>query len=297
MLENYQLELRHIRYFLSVAEELHFRNAADKLYISQPGLSRQIKQLEEEIGVQLFNRHNRKVELTDAGQFLKTELTAYLTKLDLVFERSRQITKGYVGKLTFGYVGSASRKIIPTLLKTFKKQAPDVRISLNEMDNIKQLDELLAQTIDIGFVRLDQIPKGLRHTQLLEENFCLVLPKKHKITSRNFKNLSQLKEEAFILFEKSYSPSYFERVMHLFVESGFSPQISHRTIHAATIFTLIENGLGISVIPKSLVAPEKKNLQFIELKKSKQKTVLSAVWNPQNPNPVLKSLLALLTPS
>lgn len=289
-----QIEFRHLRYFLAVAEDLHFRKAAERLYISQPGLSRQIKQMEEDLGIKLFERHNRKVKLTQAGVFLKSEVSRNLKSLEDSFNHAKLLQEGKYGKLKFGYVGSAMQEIIPNLLLKFGKEYPEVQFGLNEMDNKIQIESLLSQDIDIGFVRLDRVPRGLDILPVLEEPFYLVLPKSHPINADDFIDLSQLKNESFILFDPSYSPSYYENVMQIFDESGFSPIVSHNTIHASTIYKLVENNFGLSIVPKSLQYGYDLNVKFIELHNISQKTILSAVWDKNNRNPVLKSLLNFL---
>ena len=290
-----QIELRHLRYFLAVAEDLHFRKAAERLFISQPGLSRQIKQMEEDLEIQLFVRHNRKVALTEAGIYLKTELTQSLKNLNHAFENAKLLQDGKDGHLNFGYVGSAMQEIIPNLLVEFKKEYPNVQFGLKEMDNKKQIDSLLSNDIDVGFVRLDRVPRGLAIKPILKEPFCLVLPKNHPVSSTNFNSLEQLKNEPFILFDPSYSPSYFEKVMQIFDDSNFTPIVTHNTIHAASIYKLVENNFGLSIVPKSLQHGYDMNVKFIELKNIAQRTTLSVVWDKNNRNPILKSLLNKIT--
>tara|TARA_R110001592_G_scaffold3391_5_gene19079 strand:+ start:10475 stop:11353 length:879 start_codon:yes stop_codon:yes gene_type:complete len=291
---SYQLEFRHIKCFLAVAEDLHFRKAAERLFISQPGLSRQIKQMEEKLGIVLFERHNRKVILTRAGEYLKKELTINLKNIEHTFNHAKLLNDGKRGDLKFGYVGSAMQEIIPSLLVKFKNEYPNIVFSLKEMDNHKQIEGLLSYDLDLGFVRLDRVPKGLTLKPILKESFCLVLPKEHLIDERNFKSLRQFKKESFILFDPKYSSSYFEKVMQIFDDSGFSPVISHNTIHAGSIYKLVENDFGISIVPKSLIEKSNKKIKFIELNKIKQKTTLSVVWNTNNRNPILKEIVKLL---
>lgn len=286
-----QIELRHFKYFLAVAEDLHFRKAAERLFISQPGLSRQIKQMEDDLGIQLFDRHNRKVQLTASGKYLKTELTRSLKNLEHVLDYAKLLQDGKYGRLDFGYVGSAMQDIIPNLLIDFKKEHPNIQFGLKEMDNQKQIESLLSHDIDLGFVRLDRVPRGLTIKPILKESFCLVLPENHPINEKKFKDLKQLKNESFILFDPSYSPSYYEKVMQIFDESGFSPIISHNTIHAASIYKLVENNFGLSIVPKSLQKGYNMDVKFIELTKIKQRTTLSVIWNKNNRNPILKSIL------
>ena len=163
------------------------------------------------------------------------------------------------------------------------------------MDNKKQIDNLLSNDIDIGFVRLDRVPRGLAIKPILEEYFCLVLPKNHPVNENNFKGLYQLKNESFILFDPSYSSSYYEKVMQIFDDSDFTPIVTHNTIHAASIYKLVENNFGLSIIPKSLQHGYDMNVKFIELKNIPQRTTLSVVWDKNNKNPVLKSLLNNIT--
>ncbi len=286
-----QLELRHFRYFLAVAEELHFRKAAERLYISQPGLSRQIKQLETELGIVLFERHNRKVRLTQAGNYLKNELTLTFKNIDDVLYHAKLLTDGIDGNLKFGYVGSAMQKVIPELLLKFKKKHPGILFSLTEMDNNMQIEALLKQEIDMGFVRLERVPRGLSLKPIFEDTFSLVLPKTHRINESNFENLTQLKDDSFISFNASYSESYYEKVMQIFDDSGFTPLISHFTVNASSIFRLVENNFGVSIVPTSLKLGYNLDIKFIELKNIPQRTTLRVVWNNSNTNPILESFL------
>jgi DNA-binding transcriptional LysR family regulator len=285
------MELRHINYFLAVAEDLHFRKAAERLFISQPGLSRQIKQLEKELGFLLFERNNRKVKLTQAGVYLKQEFEMTLKNLDSVITHARLLTKGDEGYINFGYVGSAMQNVLPDLLVKMRSNYPNLHFGFKEMENPNQIKSLLLQEIDLGFVRLNKVPKGLKIKSIFEDTFSLVLPKDHPIDSKNFKNLSQFKKEEFILFEQSYSPDYYEQVLQIFDDSGFVPTISHNTVHASTIFKLVENNFGISIVPTALKFGYDMDIKFVELTKIKQRTVLSVAWNTSNRNPVLKNIL------
>ena len=290
----HQFELRQLRYFLTVAEELHFRRAAEKLFIAQPGLSRQIKELEKEIGLTLFERNNRSVKLTPAGLYLKEEVKRILKEMNHSVEHAKLLHDGLQGNLKFGYVGSAMQKIIPELLLKLGKAHPKMVINLKEMDNQKQLQDLIAKDIDIGFVRIERIPKGLKAKAVIKENFCLVLPEDHDLTARKFKSIQQLEQESFILFDPAYSSSYYEKVMQIFDDHGFSPIVTHNTIHASSIYKLVQHKLGISIVPKSLQSNRVEGVRFVELKNIPQKTTLSAVWNTQNRNPMLDHVIQLL---
>lgn len=291
---SYQVELRHFKYFVAVAEELHFRKAAEKLFISQPGLSRQIKQMEENLGVKLFERNNKNVILTPAGIYLKNELQIVLKNIENITNQAKLITEGKMGSIKMGYVGSAMQSVIPNLLVRFTKDFPNIKFGLSELDNNKQVNALLSNDIDVGFVRMNQVPKDLEIRPIWKETFSVVLPKTHKMTPRKFKNLAQLKEESFIFFEKNYSPVYYERVMSIFEEAGFSPNISHSTVHANTIFRLVENNFGLSIVPTSLQLGYDMNVKFIELKKIPQRATLFLTWNKNNRNPSLVKFLEMI---
>ena len=291
-----QIEHRHLRYFLAVAEELHFRKAAEKLFISQPGLSRQIKQMEQDLGVTLFERNNRRVALTKTGDYLQKELQINLKNLEDILAHSKLIHHGKEGHLTLGFVGSAMLQIIPAILKQFNSKFPKVMFKLEEMDNQKQIEGLLSQEIDVGFVRLERVPRSLEIHTVLKETFCLVLPKNHPVNKRNFKNLSQFKDNPFILFDPEYSASYYEKVMQIFDGCGFAPIISHNTIHASSIYKLVENNLGVSIVPKSLQFGYDMNVKFIELDAIPQRAFLSIAWSKNNRNPMLQNILQLINP-
>ncbi len=289
-----QIELRHLRYFLAVAEELHFRKAADRLFISQPGLSRQIKQMEQELGLDLFERSNKKVYLTKAGKYLQHEAELIMKNIDHTFSHAQLIDQGKEGEISFGYVGSAMQNVIPEFILRIKDDYPNIHYNLKEMENPDQIDALFMKEIDLAFVRLDKVPKGLNIHPVFEDTFSLVLPKSHALSQQNFKGLSALKEEPFILFDQSYSPAYYEQVMQIFEQSGFHPLISHNTVHASTIFRLVENNLGISIVPSSLLLGYDMDIKSIELGEIPQRTVLSVAWSSSNRNPILNKILSFV---
>lgn len=289
-----RIEWRHLRYFMAVAEELHFGKAATRLYISQPGLSRQIKQLEEELGVILFERDNKHVALSEAGHYFKAQVKTLIDDFEKAKLNTQLIGIGDIGKINISYVGSAMQNVIPKLLLNTRKQYPEVKFSLQEIDNAKQVEGLLAQKIDIGFVRLDKVPKELNLRTVFTDTFSLVLPQDHPMTKRKFKSLAQLKEEPFILFEQEYSSFYYSIVMSIFEHAKFSPIISHTTVHANTIFRLVENNFGVSIVPTSLSLGYDMKVKFIELKNIPHRTDLSVVWNKNNKNPVLSKVLDLI---
>lgn len=288
---SYQLELRHFRYFLAVAQELHFRKAAEKLYISQPGLSRQIKQMEELLNTSLFVRSKKQVALTPAGEYLKGEIEFILNHLSLTQKQLKSIGEGRVGEIRIGFLGSAMQKVIPKLLLELKKSSSGIKTSLEELSNRAQVDAILKDKLDIGFVRLARVPKGIQIAPVYQDSFSVVLPQNHKLNQNSFKHMGQLKEEDFILFTQEYSPQYYDTVMSICEAAGFSPKVSHKSVHAQTIFKLVENNLGIAIVPTSLQYGFQMDVKFIELKKIPQKAVLSVIWKTDNRNPALQNCM------
>ena len=290
----YQLELRHFNYFLAVAEELHFRKAAEKLFISQPGLSRQIKQMEEILGTSLFLRNKRKVSLTPAGDYLKSELEFILNHLEVTKKQLKSIGEGNLGEIRIGFLGSAMQNVIPDLLIKLKNKYAGIKANLEELSNKAQVNAVLSDKLDVGFVRLARVPNGIELQPVFEDTFSVVLPKNHKLNSTSFKGVQQLAEESFVLFSQDYSPLYYDTVMSICEDKGFTPKISHKSVHAQTIFKLVENNLGIAIVPTSLQHGFQMDVKFIELKKISQRAVLSVIWKSDNRNPALQHCIDLL---
>jgi DNA-binding transcriptional LysR family regulator len=289
-----QIELRHLTYFLAVAEELHFRKAAEKLFISQPGLSRQIKQMEDILETQLFERNKKKVSLTPAGHFLKKEVEFIFNHLEKVERQLKLVGDGNSGELRIGFLGSAMQKVIPQLLLNIKETYPKVRTSLEELSNFAQVDAVLNDQLDMGFVRVARVPNTLHMKTVFKDTFSLVLPERYPILTREFKGMHQFANDDFILFNQTYSPLYYETIMSICQDAGFAPKVSHKSVHAHTIFKLVENHMGIAIVPTALQNGFQMRVKFIELKNIPQRAELSVIWKKEHTNPVLKNCMELL---
>lgn len=288
------MELRHLLYFQAVAEELNYRKAAERLFISQPGLSRQIKQLEEMLGVQLFERDKKHVELTTVGAFLKGEVDFVINHLESTKSQLQLIESGKVGELRIGFLGSASNRVLPDLLSRINTEQPLITTSLEELSNSIQVEMIQKDKLDLGFVRLASVPEDLVIKPVLRDSFSLVVPERHPIIDQDFKSVSQFRDESFILFSSDYSNNYFEQIMSICRDSGFLPKIRHKSVHALTIFRLVENGLGVAIVPSSLKDGYDLQVRFMEIPGIPQFTELSVIWKPVNRNPALKKVLPLL---
>ena len=289
-----QLEIRHFEYFLVLAETLHYGKAAERLFITQSALSQQIQRMETILGRELFVRTNRKVILSHAGELLKEEAEAILTQLKKSMEQWQFRVEGGEGIVRIGFVGSAMQAYLPGLLKAFTTKYPRIRFYLKELSNKDQLQALDKKELDIGFLRSNNLMANMQSLRVFKENLTLVLPESHAITEENFVDIGQLADESYILFPNESSQMFFGQIMTLCREHGFTPKISHQSIHGPTIFKLVESGLGISIVPNSLVDKFNYKVRYIELTEIKHKTELFAVWNKFNDNTALTSLIGLL---
>ncbi|WP_298502331.1 LysR family transcriptional regulator [uncultured Maribacter sp.] len=290
----YQLELRHFKYFIAVAEELHYRKAAERLCISQPGLSRQIKQMEEILDTKLFIRSKKKVSLTAAGEYLKVELEFILNHLEVTTKQLKVIDGGEYGEVRIGFLGSAMQSVIPNLLVKLKDNFPKIKTSLEELSNGAQINAIVKDKLDLGFIRLSRVPEGLQMKTVQEDTFSVVVPESFPILTRDFNSVEILKDEDFILFSQDYSPLYYETVMSICEDVGFTPNISHKSVHAHTIFKLVENNLGVAIVPTALQYGFHMRVKFIELKNIPQRATLSAVWKEDNRNKALTNCIEML---
>ena len=288
------MEFRHLKYLLAVGKELHFAKAAEKLFITQPALSKQIMQLEDELGTKLLNRTKRSVSLTPAGKYLMDEADYIINHLDRVVDATKRKGEGEEGEIRIGFVGSAMQRIIPELLEQMSKIHPNIHASLDELDNKDQLDAVARDKLDIGFVRLESVHKGFEQRVVLEDSFSLVVSNKHAVQPQNFKSLDQFKDEQFILFSNDYSQEYYDNIMSIFTDHGFEPKVSHRSVQANSIFRLVERQLGVAIVPTALQGGLDLGLSFISLNHLPQRTKLIAIWSDDNRNEALSNFLALM---
>ncbi|WP_298502474.1 LysR family transcriptional regulator [uncultured Maribacter sp.] len=289
-----QIELRQLRYFIAVATTLHFRKAAEELGISQSALSQQIQLLEAMLNVKLLNRTNRKVSLNRSGKLFLEEAVRITKQVDDSITNWKLKQDGSEGLLKIAFVASAMQHILPPILKIYDEKYPNTKLQLEELTNKEQIIALQEKSIDIAFVRTNKVHSKIQLQLVFEEYLTLVLPENHFITENNFKDMSSFSESSFILFPNENSPMYFQQILNLCSDYGFSPKIAHKSIHAPTIFKLVENGMGISIIPKSLRDNFNYKVRYIDLKNIPQKTTLYAAWHKENDNPVLQQLLDLI---
>ncbi|WP_435356854.1 LysR substrate-binding domain-containing protein [Emticicia sp. SJ17W-69] len=288
------MELRQLRYFLMLAHELHFKRAADKLFIVQPALTKQIQDLEVELGIKLFDRNKRNVKLSVAGEFFRNEISKVFESLEKAKNEVKQVELGQKGEVKIGYVGSCIHTFLPDLLAKLHNIFPEIHTYLSEMTSASQLLAIQKGELDIAFLRNPPMNKRFQQQLVFQENFALVLPQNHFLNESNFESMAQVANEKFILPTKSDGEIYHNIQWSICEDAGFLPQISHETVHGYTTLKLVENNLGISLIPISFSRVTNANIRFIELKNIPQKAEITALWNPQSPNPSLKRFLEMI---
>jgi DNA-binding transcriptional LysR family regulator len=243
------IELRHLRYFVAVAEELHFGRAARYLHIAQPPLSQQIRRLEEMVGYPLLVRTSRAVKLTEPGLALLERAKRTLARVseDLAF--TRRVGRGESGSLRVGFVGSGMQTKLPAVFGEYRRRYPGVELRLQETSTSSLIDSIRDGSIDAGFLRDGGPVGGLTVDALLEEKFIAVFPRHHRLARLSSVRAIQLKDEPFVFFPKSAGPTAWNRVMDLCKEQGFQARIVQEAPHWVTIVSLVGAGLGVTIAP------------------------------------------------
>jgi DNA-binding transcriptional LysR family regulator len=266
------MELRHLRYFLAVAEELHFGRAAARVHIAQPPLSKQIQQLEQEIGVQLFKRSKRSVELTDAGKIFQKEALGILNSLENAIKKAKLAGWGDAGWLTIGFIASSTYDVLPVVLKEFKKRHPEVELVLQEIQSSEQNQALREGRIHVSFARFPKTESGLVFETVYSEQLVAALPQSHALNKKRSLKLSDLANEPFILQPPLPSP-HAKNTIQIFADAGVTLQIVQTVEETHTALGLVAAGIGITLIPSSV---QKLRISGIEYR------------NLTNPTPVLE---------
>lgn len=288
------METRLLKYFSVLAEELHFGKAAKKLHISQPPLSRQIKGLEEELGVRLFNRTKRNVQLTEYGKYLKHESYKLFNQLNVMKNHLQLMKYGAVGQIKIGYVGDFMHSIFPDILFELKHEYPKIDTVLLESDTESQIDALRIGLIDVGFVRTPIEVKDIIVNPIYTETFSLILSKSHPLSSRKKIPLKELADEPYIGFSPKCPPPLSKSVMSICNRAGFSPKVIHKALQINSIVKLVENNIGYSIIPIGPKAVFKENVKFFELKNYPERAEMSLAYNPKLLDEMSKKIVDLV---
>ncbi|HZP93575.1 MAG TPA: LysR substrate-binding domain-containing protein [Burkholderiales bacterium] len=288
------MELRHLRYFMTVAEELHFGRAAEKLHISQPPLSMQIRALERELGVTLLNRTQRHVSLTQAGNTLLQEARQILSRLDQAVLMTRRAGRGEIGELAIGFISVADYNVLPNLLREFRRRYPLVNLTLRESTTDAQLEDLVNGRIDVGLVLPPISAPALESIPILREPLIAALPRRHPLARRAGRiALAALSNAPFILFPRHMAPGLYDDVVSFCRSAGFSPRVEQEAVQMQTIVSLVSAELGVAIIPQSLQNLQRTGVVYRQLKEASPLTEIRLAWRRDDALPVLRLFLDL----
>ncbi|NSL55961.1 LysR substrate-binding domain-containing protein [Uliginosibacterium aquaticum] len=294
------MELRHLRYFVAVAEELHFTRAAARLHIGQPPLSQQIQALEAELGVSLFHRTRRSVQLTEAGRHLLERARTILAASTDVAAELQRIARGESGELRIAFTSSGL--LIPELrsaLKTYRQRYPGVSLRLSEMYTHAQFAALIAGELDVGFVRYNEpaAPAGLRLQLLRRDRLCLILPDDHPLASQPRIHLADCRNEAFIGYPAGAGASLVDYLQALCRNAGFEPHITQEAREAQTQIGLVAAGIGVAVLAEPLALIRVEGVRFIPLADPGAEVCMALATRAEEASPRVQGFMNGLLPA
>ncbi|QDQ26147.1 LysR family transcriptional regulator [Chitinimonas arctica] len=282
------MELRHLRYFVAVAEEMNFTRAAERLHIGQPPLSQQIQALEAELGVQLFSRGKRKIALTDAGALFLTRARAILAAAVAAGEEARRVAQGEEGELRIGFTSTLPlTPILPAIVQDYRRLSPKVRLHLREMYTADQFDGLLRDKLDVGFVRYDGRghPAGLRLQALRRDPLLLVMPASHPLAGLPAISLAQCRDEGFVAYPDSAGTGLKDNVRLLCARAGFVPRVAQEAGEAITQIGLVAAGLGVAILPAPLDCVRIAGVRYLPLLDEDAFLVMAAATREDEQSP------------
>lgn len=288
------MELRHLRYFISVADELSFSRAAEKLNISQPPLSQQIKKLELELGLQLFRRVARGVELTQEGVVLSLYARRLMHDAEQLRSLAERLRGGEEGTLRLGVVGTSLLGELPALMRTIRAHMPLVTFQLEEIESGDQVKALLEHRIDVGVLRPPVEADSLELFPLSEEALVAAIPSDHPLAQRPLIRVADLKDEPFILFPRPLGEGLYDAVVSACASAGYSPRIIHETDRMQTVVGLVATGAGVSIVPECVMRVSLPGVAYVSLGDSAPKSALSFAWSREAMNPVLMRFAKLV---
>jgi DNA-binding transcriptional LysR family regulator len=284
------MELRHLRYFVAVAEELHFGRAAARVQIAQPPLSQQIRQLEQELGVALFNRTKRRVELAPAGRAFLEHARQILAETERAKRIARRAGHGEIGRLAIGFASSADLDILPRVLRVWRDRFPDVEVELHALLTSAQVDALRHGRIQVGFIRLPTDETNLVVETIHREPLVAALPEGHRLARRVRVRLADLASETMILFSRHTAPGYYDIFISACRRAGFMPRLLHPG-SMQTNLGLISAGLGVSLMPASIRNLRRAGVVYRPLAPPVPQVEMAIAYRRDEPSAVLPAFL------
>jgi DNA-binding transcriptional LysR family regulator len=285
------MELRHLRYFIAVAEELHFARAASRLHIVQPALSKQIQQLEQELGFPLFYRTKQKVELLDAGHLLLDEARRILRQTENAVQSARRIHSGQSGRLVIGFSASATLEVLPKILRTYCRLCPNVMVELSEVTTIRGSQLLLDSPLSVGLLRSPSFlgKESFCIETILREPFVVAMPDSHPAAKQDSVRIKALDGEPFVVPPREPGWDYSDAVFQIFRDNGIEPRIAQEA-QGLAIVILVAGGLGVALVPASL-SFRLPGVTYRPIKGRSQTTNLAMVWKRDSRASTLRTFL------
>ena len=292
------MELRHVRYFVAVAEELNFGRAARRVHVAQPALSKQVMALERELGARLLDRRGRRVELTEAGRVFLERARIILEEVQEAERATARAGRGEVGRLTVGSTGMALYGVVPKVVRSFRERYPGVDLTLREMCSRTMAEALLGGRVDVGFLHppVAGVASGageLALRTILSEPLITALPEGHELSRLSEVPLSLLADERFVLFPREEGPELHDRIMGMCRVSGFSPAVADEAASPQTAMGLVAAGLGVSLVWECMRNLARPGVVYRPLAEPTPLMSTALAWRRNDPSPVFEAFLAV----
>ena len=288
------MDFHRLRIFLTVAEELHFRRAAERLHMTQPPVSAAIKKLEEELGVRLFDRHNRKVCLTPAGECLQSKGEALLAQVANVEDAVRRVADGSAGTLTMAFVGIANILGLPKLIARFHQEYPEVALSLHEYPTRHSIDELKAGKLDLAFVR-GEPEDPLDYISFLDEPYWVAIPEGHALSQLSEIPMSALDKVPINFFPRKLQPTIYDEWIVSFRAAGVSPHFVQEIRSVGAELGLVAAGVGVAFVTKTISTQSKEGIVFRPLIGDCPSVEVNVAWHPERISETAERFIAMLS--
>lgn len=284
------MDFRAMRYFLAVAEELHFGRAARRLHISQPPLSQQIRKLEDELGVRLFERTQRRVALTPAGEVFLGKAQSLLLGAEEAKRAAQRASRGEIGRLVVGFIHAAFYNLLPAIVRRFRDTQPAVELVLREMTNREQLAALGDGKLDFGFLRPPVVDPLIQVDVLLREPFVVALPEDHPLAARHRVELKSLAAEPLVMYPPRRSPLYGQ-IVDGCVRSGFSPRVVQEAAYINTLIGLVRARIGLALLPACAREVSMPGIVYRALTGLAAQAETAVAWRREDHSPIVAAFL------
>jgi DNA-binding transcriptional LysR family regulator len=289
------MELRHLRYFTAVVRWKSYREASRRIHIAQPAISQTVANLEEELGLKLFSRAKRVAQLTPEGEVFYAEAVRTLAQAELAIETARRAARGEIGKLSIGFLGSATYAFLPELVRTFKAQHPGIKLTLQELTPLQQEAAFDKGQIDLGFTRALTIEqsKMFSSRHLYYDPMLAVLPASMRVKTKRLR-ISDLAKESFVLFHREGAPPLFDTILGMCNDGGFSPRVECEPNMMQTVLSIVEAEQGVSIVPACVRNLRSHGVRFYRLQPDEVRVELIAAWKKETPSVSLRAFLDLI---